>query len=506
MIQFFQEVQSLDNRACAEFQLSHELLMENAANNLANFIRHIVSTKQIKPRKKDEKIKILIAAGPGNNGADSIALARILQDEFNIIVYLPFGTKSKLCMKQLERANALEIDFCTNRTSKTISVQYFLDTIENISLREWAKDADIIIDGLFGSGLNRPLDDKACEVIDWLNSLQGIKISCDIPSGISHEGDVMWTAFRADYSCIMGACTEAILADRVKDFIGEIHICSLGLSRKMYESMGKPSGFLLEKTDLKLPTRSQSHTHKGTFGHLVILMGEKEGAAILSALSAFQFGTGVVTIIGDSTTHIPSEIIHSFTLPTNPAAIAAGMGLGDFAFQDRRGVRDTLLNRPCLLDADILYQDITKEILEQNPRVVLTPHPKEFVALMRLLGIADCEVLDLQRDRFRFVRLFSHSYPNATLLLKGANHIIAQNDRLAVNYLGIPSLAKGGSGDVLSGLIAALLAQGIAPFEAACNASLAHTLAARSLECASYALTPQRLIEAVSRLEQRETK
>ncbi len=503
MISFFQEVQSLDQRACEEYHLTPELLMENAAHSMAVFIKNLSREKKLEPKSKGEKLKLLIVSGPGNNGADGIALARILQEYFNLVIYLPFGTKSELCTCQFERANALNIEFCTDRFTQDIEVKNFLDTIDYISLREWAKDADIILDALYGSGLSRPLDDFTCEMIEWLNSLHGIKIACDIPSGISAEGEVMWTAFRADYSCVMGACREAILSDRAKDFVGKICICPIGVSRKKYECLGMPNGVLLEETDLNLPSRIQSDSsaHKGIFGHLVILMGEKEGAAILSALSAFRFGAGVVTIIGDRADRIPPEIIHSFTLPQNPAAIAIGMGLGDFSFQDRKGVRDILFKRPTLLDADILYQDIAREILEVNPHVVLTPHPKEFVSLMRLTGVADCEVLELQRDRFRFARLFAHSFPHATLVLKGANPIIAQGGRIAVNNFGTPNLAKGGSGDVLSGLIAALLAQGIEPFEAAVQGSLAHTLAARKLQVSSYALTPMNLIDEIGKLE-----
>lgn len=502
MMKFYHDIKLLERKACEEYLLTSELLMENAAHSLANFIRNIVRERNIQPRGEG-KHKLLIAAGPGNNGADGLALARILQGEYDIVIYMPFGTYSELCTLQFERVSALRIEYCNDHLSPDISIKTFLDTFENISLREWAKDVDIIVDALYGSGLNRPLEDKACEVIEWLNSLKGLKIACDVPSGIGNDGDVMWMAFRAEYSCVMGVCRESLLGDRAKDYVGKIHICSIGISPQMLELLDMPHGVLLEEKDLQLPSRRQrnSNSHKGSFGHLVVFMGQKEGAAILSALSAFRFGVGIVTIIGDKNANVPPEMVHTQSLPNNPAALAIGMGLGDFALHDRKGVRNILLSRPVLLDADILYQDITKEILEKNPNVILTPHPKEFVALMRLLGLADCEVLELQRDRFRFVRLFTHSYPNATLLLKGANPIIAQGNKIAVNYFGTPALAKAGSGDVLSGLVSALLAQGLECFEAAVQGSLAHTLAARHITSASYALTPMELIETIGRLE-----
>ncbi len=502
MMKFYHDIKLLERKACEEYLLTSELLMENAAHSLANFIRDIVREKNIQPRGEG-KHKLLIAAGPGNNGADGLALARILQGEYDIVIYMPFGTFSELCTLQFERVSALRIEYCNDHLSPDISIKTFLDTFENISLREWAKDVDIVVDALYGSGLNRPLDNKACEVIEWLNSLKGLKIACDVPSGISNDGDVMWMAFRAEYSCVVGVCRESLLGDRAKDYVGTIHICPIGISPQMLELLDTPRGILLEEKDLQLPSRRQrnSNSHKGSFGHLVVFMGQKEGAAILSALSAFRFGAGIVTIIGDKNVNVPPEMVHTQSLPNNPAALAIGMGLGDFALHDRKGVRNILLSRPVLLDADILYQDITKEILEKNPNIILTPHPKEFVALMRLLGLADCEVLELQRDRFRFVRLFTHSYPQATLLLKGANPIIAQGDRIAVNNFGTPALAKAGSGDVLSGLVSALLAQGLECFDAAVQGSLAHTLAARHTKSASYALTPMELIETIGQLE-----
>lgn len=503
MINFFHDIKQLERRACEEYLLTSELLMENAAHSLARFITTLVHEKKLRPRGEGDKLKLLIAAGPGNNGADGIALARILQGEYDVVIYLPFGTKSSLCTQQFERINALDINFCTDRYAPELTDRTFLDSMENISLREWARNVDIVVDALYGSGLNRPLDDKSCEIIDWLNNLKGVKIACDVPSGISSDGEVMWVAFAADYSCVMGVCRESLLGDRAKDFVGKIHICSIGISREKLEFLGTPNGVVLESSDLKLPSRESysANTHKGIFGHLVVFMGQKEGAAILSALSALRFGVGVVTIIGDKSAKVPPEIIHAQSLPDNPAALAIGMGLGDFILQERKGVRNVLMRCPVLLDADILYQDITKEILENNPNVVLTPHPKEFVSLMQLLDIADCEILELQRNRFQFVRLFSQAFPQATLVLKGANPIIAQNNKIAVNTFGTPILAKGGSGDVLSGLIAALLAQGFEPFEAAVQGSLAHTLAARHIKSASYALTPMELIDCVACLE-----
>jgi hydroxyethylthiazole kinase-like uncharacterized protein yjeF len=136
--------------------------------------------------------------------------------------------------------------------------------------------------------------------------------------------------------------------------------------------------------------------------------------------------------------------------------------------------------------------------LEQN--IVLTPHPKEFVSLLKLCDIADISVEELQNNRFLYVKEFCKKYPNVVLLLKGANVIISSNEKIYVNSFGNATLSKGGSGDVLSGLIGSLLAQGYNSLDAAINASLAHAMAARNYPKNNYSLTPSDLVEEIRKL------
>ena len=136
--------------------------------------------------------------------------------------------------------------------------------------------------------------------------------------------------------------------------------------------------------------------------------------------------------------------------------------------------------------------------LLKRESIVLTPHPKEFTQILRVCGIADIDVTTLQNNRFAYVEQFCAAYPNAVLVLKGSNVIIAQGEQFFVNPLGTVALAKGGSGDVLSGLIGALLTQGYTPLIAAIQGSLTHTLAARKFDKNNYALTPFDLIERLT--------
>jgi hydroxyethylthiazole kinase-like uncharacterized protein yjeF len=154
---------------------------------------------------------------------------------------------------------------------------------------------------------------------------------------------------------------------------------------------------------------------------------------------------------------------------------------------------------PLIADADIFHISIISEILKRK-NVVITPHAKEFAVLLKTTKIADITVDELQKNRFKYTEEFCKIYPHVTLVLKGANVIIAKGNEFYVNPHGTPSLAKGGSGDVLSGLVGSLLSQGYSCLDAAINASLAHTKLALNYEGADFSLTPDDLIEGIGKL------
>ena len=174
------------------------------------------------------------------------------------------------------------------------------------------------------------------------------------------------------------------------------------------------------------------------------------------------------------------------------------MGLGtEFSNEELLSLLDNGL--PLLLDADIFAHPLFLSLLRRE-NLVITPHPKEFTTILKACGIADITVQELQNSRFHYVELFCNRYPDATLLLKGANVIIGQNKSFYINPHGTNVLAKGGSGDVLAGLIAAMMAQGYSALHSAIHGSLAHTEAAIAFTKNSYALTPNDLIDAISTL------
>lgn len=455
----YKEVTSLDCKCYESYHLSEDLLMEHAALGLKNALL------------KDAK-SILIVAGPGNNGADGIALSRMIVGDLKVSLYLPYGAKSEMAKLQLKRAESVGVDI--------------VDTLHAV---------DVIVDALFGSGLSKPLDAKAVEIIETLNSYVGYKIACDIPTGIDIEGKIKEVAFIADITITMGALKEALYSDDAKDFVGKIKCVDLGVSHKLYESDCKT--YLLEKKDMKLPHRKFKNCHKGNFGYLSVVAGKKQGAGVITAKAAYAFGAGLVTVIENEPYTVPYELMSSTTLPHNNTAVCIGMGLGNQFDDDCLSKFLLRHDLPILIDADLFYRDILVEVLEKKNNLVLTPHPKEFASLLKMTNLAEVSVQEIQENRFKYIRVFNAKYPKVVLVLKGANTLIAYEEDVYIQRFGSNVLSKGGSGDVLGGLIGALLAQGYEPLEAAITATLAHAFSAKSFKKNSYALTPENLIEGV---------
>ena len=466
MRNLYEEVGTLDRRCYEHFGLSEDLLMEHAADGMADFIR----------TRFDRGSRVLIATGSGNNGADGIALARLLHGDFEVDLLLAKRPKSSMGHLQLQRAKAIG-----------------LEPIEHPKKRY-----DVVVDAVLGSGFRGGLDDALSGKLALLNEIEGYKIACDVPSGIDAQGRCQEHSFRADATLTMGALKRGLYLDEAKELVGEIFVVDLGIAREIYEV---PSVWkLLEYSDLSLPSRVHKNVHKASFGHTAVVAGEKEGAAILAALSAFRIGSGLVTLVmqNSAKASIPYEIMRQDSLPQKCSAVAIGMGLGKQV--DGVLLKELLDSKlPIVADADILYNPWIKDALMRG-NIVITPHPKEFCALLSLLGIAEIDTATLQKERFSYVERFSKSYPQAVLLLKGANVIIAYNNRYYINDKGTSKLAKGGSGDVLSGLIAGLLAQGYTPLDAAIQATLIHAKLAKSYKGSDFSLSPTDLIEQIAQL------
>ena len=337
------------------------------------------------------------------------------------------------------------------------------------------------------------------QIIQKLNSFSGYKIACDIPTGAGDIG-LMPIAFNAEVTCTMGARNEALYLDENKDSVGEIICVDLGLSSQMYED--KNETYVLDVEDIKLPSRTTQNSHKGSFGHAAVFCGEKEGAGVIAGMASASFGAGLTTLVVHENVAPPPYLMSATVVPSNTTALAIGMGLGghfEQEFLDKYVLNSHL---PIVLDADAFLSKELLSILEQtNREIVITPHPKEFVIMWKILTEEELSVAEVQSKRFEMVRRFNEKYPHVTLLLKGANTLIMQEEQLYINPLGCAKLSKGGSGDVLSGLIVALLAQGYTGLESAIHGSLTLAMAANNYEGATYAMLPTDIIEEVGKLE-----
>ncbi|MGL2579648.1 NAD(P)H-hydrate dehydratase [Helicobacter pylori] len=464
MLSVYEKVNALDKRAIEELFLSEDILMENAAMALERAVLQNASLGA----------KVIILCGSGDNGGDGYALARRLIGRFKTLVFEMKLAKSPMCRLQKERAK-----------KAGVIIKTWEDNHKDL-------ECDVLIDCVVGSAFKGELEPFLN--FESLSQKARFKIACDIPSGIDSKGRVDKRAFKADMTISMGAIKSCLLSDRAKDYVGELKVGHLGVFNPIYEIPTET--FLLEKSDLKLPLRDKKNAHKGDYGHAHVLLGKHSGAGLLSAISALSFGSGVVSVQAleceITSNNKPLELVFCENFPNLLSAFALGMGLENIP----KDFNKWLELAPCILDAGVFYHKEVLQALEKE--VILTPHPKEFLSLLKLVGI-NISMLELLDNKLEIARDFSQKYPKVVLLLKGANTLIAHQGRIFINILGSVALAKAGSGDVLAGLIVSLLSQNYTPLDAAINASLAHALAGLEFKN-NYALTPLDLIEKIKRL------
>ncbi|MCQ2871843.1 NAD(P)H-hydrate dehydratase [Helicobacter pylori] len=464
MLSVYEKVDALDKKALEEWLLSEDILMENAAMALERAVLQNASLGA----------KVIILCGSGDNGGDGYALARRLMGRFRVLVFEMKLAKSPMCQLQKERAKKVGV-----------VIKAWEEKNEDL-------ECDVLMDCVVGSAFKGGLE----PFLDFesLSQKARFKIACDIPSGIDSKGRVDKRAFKADTTISMGAIKSCLLSDRAKDYVGELKVGHLGVFNQIYEI--PTDTFLLEKSDLKLPLRDRKNAHKGDYGHAHVLLGKHSGAGLLSALSALSFGSGVVSVQAleceITSNSKPLELVFCENFPKKLSAFALGMGLENIP----KDFKKWLGLAPCVLDAGVFYHKEVLQALEKE--VILTPHPKEFLSLLKSVGI-NISMLELLDNKLEIARDFSQKYPKVVLLLKGANTLIAHQGRIFINNLGSVALAKAGSGDVLAGLIVSLLSQNYTPLDAAINASLVHALAGLEFKN-NYALTPLDLIEKIKRL------
>lgn len=432
---------------------------------------------------------VLILCGSGNNGGDGYCLARRIYARVKNVFVIAFGSP-KTSESILQR-----------KMAESVGVKVFED---DFSLWQNSKEyfiSNVIVDCIYGTGFHGLLPKNVLNAIEWCNE-QGEKnsfcISCDIPSGINKNGIIQTLklgkkiAFRAKKTVTMGALKTALFSDEAKDYAGKIVTSSLGITPSVFESCEKPNACLIEKKDTKTPLRKKQSVHKGDFGHACIVSGEKTGASIIAGTAALRFGAGLVTLLQkdfiENNFLTSPELMTSDDFPEKTTAVLLGSGLGR-SKKSEELVKTTLdfvykmKNPTVVLDADFFYCKNVKIILNKlnslkNARVILTPHPKELCVLLNSCNENEPILQkDIIENRFEYGFAFSKMFPNITLIAKGANTYIFNNNEAFICNKGTNALAKAGSGDVLAGMCVSLLAQGYSALDAAITAVYFHSKA-----------------------------
>ena len=453
---------------------------------------------------------VTVVCGSGKNGGDGFVIARkLLRAGYDVCAVLAFGEpKAADAVENFRRANDLAVPMFSWGAPEA---------------EEAVKTAQVLVDCMFGIGFRGAANELQSEVFSAMNEAPGDTVSIDVPSGVvTDTGEVLGTAVKADRTIAISTLKPLHVLYPAREYCGEIRILDIGLLPASYEAV-TPRLHTLdgEEAAALLPARSRT-AHKNDAGHILSLCGSYRmpGAACLCANAALRAGSGLVTAAYPESAYpaVSSHLTEAMSLPL-PAAedgtlsvdslpvlkafldratvLVAGCGLGQS--DDVRAVLTELLKTfegPALLDADALNNlagDLPV-LKERTAPTVLTPHPGE---MARLTGKPVSELLT---DRVSAAKTFADEY-GVTVLLKGPDTVIASCDseEIFVNATGNEGLAKGGSGDTLSGILGALLAQGTAPFEAAAAAAYYHGKAAEyaALDRALRSILATDLIEAL---------
>ena len=427
----------------------------------------------------DKHRKVFVFAGSGNNGGDGLAIARMLsRDFYEVKVYL------------LRIGNQLSDDCAANfKTLKKYRSCPFEEITEESNFPVLPKGS-IVIDAIFGSGLSRPVEGYWAKLLEYLNELDVNRVSVDIPSGMFADKPTRGVSILADSTFSFEMPKVGFFFGENSQRVGEWTYGSIGLNTGFIQKENTP-WFLIDEPMVKpILHRRKKFDHKGTFGHALLVAGGygKVGAAILASKACLRSGAGLVTVHAPKCAYeilqiaFPEAMVsvdeHQFAVTcmredlSKFKAIGIGCGIGVNELT-ARGMADLLkkTDAPVVLDADGLnllagHPDFFKLIPKNS---ILTPHPKEFE---RMFGPTPDHFAtnELQRHKAQELGLY--------ILLKGANTSIACPDgNCYFNSTGNPGMATGGSGDVLTGILTGLLAQGYSPFETCVLGVYLHGLA-----------------------------
>ncbi|ALJ04274.1 carbohydrate kinase [Pseudalgibacter alginicilyticus] len=428
-------------------------LMERAGTQIFNWLH---------TRMQGAQVPIHVFCGIGNNGGDGLVVAR------HLIIH---GYHVKTYVVN-----------CSDKRSKDFLINY--DRIKNVT-KDWPTllkckedfpsiaSQDIIVDAIFGIGLNRPVDNWVKSLFMYFRNTKAYTLSIDIPSGLNterspkDEDGVVW----ASYTLSFASPKLVFFLPETAKYTTQWEILDIGLDTKFMTDVSTQAELVGKYDVLPMYKPRGTFSHKGLFGHALIIGGSygKIGALILASKAVLSSGAGLVTVFIPKCGYVPlqssfpeamvitdieNEFISNITFNITPAVIGVGIGLGVHPKTIR--AFETFLKQnqtPLVIDADgINILSKNKSLLKLVPSAsVLTPHPKE---LERLIGSWEDDF-----DKIDKVKTFSKTY-NLIIVIKGANSMTVFQDKIYINSTGNPGLSTAGSGDVLTGIITGLISQG----------------------------------------------
>jgi NAD(P)H-hydrate epimerase len=459
-----QQIRALDAYTIQHEPISSIDLMERACRAFVSWFTE----------RFDETQKVSIVCGTGNNGGDGLGIARLLKMwgyPVNVLL-IRGGTETEGFKTNLERLKGkVEVTEVASTNSDLFS------------------GYDIVIDAIFGSGLSRPAERIQAAIIQQMNQADVIRIAVDIPSGLQADKVSQGEVFKADFTISFQLPKLAFFLPANHAFVGEWCLVDIGLSKAFIKEISSSHFYVTSKYIRRILKPRSKFDHKGTYGHALLIAGSygRIGAAVLSGRALLRAGVGLLTL------HIPqcgysvvqTSLIeamvdvdaheHFLTMIPSPdkyTTVGVGPGLGQDSLTIKAfGKLLEDFRKPMVIDADGLnILSVNRELLRiVSPGSILTPHPKEFE---RLVGKWSDDFDRLEKQKALAKQLKS------VVVLKGAYTSIASPDGMVYfNSTGNPGMATGGTGDVLTGILTSLLAQGYSSIDAAVAGVYLHGLA-----------------------------
>lgn len=463
-----QEMKQYDKNTIEYLGIPGPVLMERAALAAEDLLKERFEAVK-------ERTKVLIFAGTGNNGGDGLALARLLAADGYTADVRIVGNPEKATEQWKGQWQTLQ-HFPVKTDSNTQADEY-----------------NVIVDALFGVGLSRPVEGIYAEAVEEMNAAEGFKLALDVPSGIcSDTGRVLGCAFCADATITFGFCKRGLVMYPGADYAGRVRIANVGIGPESFLGQ-KPEMYTYEKGEKKLPGRAASG-NKGTFGKALLIAGSNgmAGAAILAARAAYRTGAGMVKVITAEENRqilqqgIPEALYGSCRQLSESLewadviAIGPGIGREEQAVQCLKTVVEKS-RKPLVLDADalnLLAEESGEALVEklhiqgaEGRTIILTPHVGELARLLKR-SIPECK-----QELPACARVLSDRFRGVAVTKDARTVVCREQGEYYLNTTGNSGMATAGSGDVLTGVILGLLAQGADAFSAAVDGVYLHGLA-----------------------------